>query len=36
LKEGPVNGLTQRICLVLISSSLVLHGCGRSLTDEEK
>jgi hypothetical protein len=31
-----VNRLTKRICLVLISSSLVLHGCGRSLTEEEK
>jgi hypothetical protein len=31
-----VNRLTKQICLVLISSSLVLHGCGRSLTEEEK
>ena len=31
-----MNRLTKQICLVLISSSLVLHGCHRSLTDEEK
>jgi len=31
-----VNRLTKQIGLVLISSSLILHGCERSLTKEEK
>jgi len=31
-----VNRLTKQIGLVLISSSLILHGCERSLTEEEK
>ena len=31
-----MNRLTKHIGLVLISSSLILHGCERSLTEEEK
>jgi len=31
-----MNRLTKKIGLVLISSSLILHGCERSLTEEEK
>ncbi len=30
-----MNRLTKQIGLVLISSSLILHGCERSLTEEE-
>jgi hypothetical protein len=31
-----VNRLTKHISLVLISSSLILHGCHSEPTDEEK
>ncbi len=31
-----MNRLTKKISLVLISSSLILHGCHRSPVDEEK
>jgi hypothetical protein len=31
-----MNRLTKKICLVLISSSLAMHGCGHGPDPEEK